>query len=175
MPKLADMPRFIHHGNYKVDHQWHDLEDALENYSDRKSAQLDLDPDFQRGHVWTEAQQIAFVEFKLKGGLSGNIIFLNCAGWMRDFRGPFQLVDGKQRLTAVLKFIRNELPIFGRTISEWEDGQRELRRYQFTFYINNLEKRSEVLQWYLDLNTGGTPHTDSEITRVRKLLEVEGG
>ena len=29
---------------------------------------LQFNPDFQRGHVWTEGQQIAFMEFLLKGG-----------------------------------------------------------------------------------------------------------
>ena len=29
---------------------------------------IDLDPDFQRPHVWTDAQQEAFIEHVLRGG-----------------------------------------------------------------------------------------------------------
>ena len=39
--------------------------------------------------------------------------------------------------------------------------------------INNLQTRKEVLQWYIELNSGGTVHTDAEIDRVKKLLRKE--
>jgi len=37
--------------------------------------------------------------------------------------------------------------------------------------VNNLKTRKEVLQWYIEFNSGGTVHTDAEIQRVKKLLE----
>jgi hypothetical protein len=40
--------------------------------------------------------------------------------------------------------------------------------------INDLKTKKEVLQWYLDFNTGGTVHTEEEIVKVKKLLEQEG-
>ena len=36
--------------------------------------------------------------------------------------------------------------------------------------INNLKTKKEVLQWYVDMNAGGTPHTNDEIERVRKMI-----
>lgn len=34
--------------------------------------------------------------------------------------------------------------------------------------------KEEVLQWYVDMNTGGTPHTNEEIERVKKMIkEIE--
>ena len=38
---------------------------------------------------------------------------------------------------------------------------------------NNLKTRKEVLQWYIEMNNGGTPHTKEEINRVKILLETE--
>ena len=32
------------------------------------------------------------------------------------------------------------------------------------------ETEREVLQWYVDMNAGGTPHTTEEIDRVKKLI-----
>ncbi|MGL5075093.1 MAG: hypothetical protein ACRDBG_04545 [Waterburya sp.] len=41
------------------------------------------------------------------------------------------------------------------------------------FKVNNLKKRSEVLTWYLQLNSTGMPHTRSEIERVADLLKTQ--
>lgn len=52
------------------------------------------------------------VNFILKGGDSGRTLYFNCPGWMKDFKGPYVIVDGKQRLEAARKFVRNELSVF---------------------------------------------------------------
>ena len=43
--------------------------DFIEN--EIKEYNLNMNPNFQRGHVWTEIQQSKYVEFNLKGGKSG--------------------------------------------------------------------------------------------------------
>lgn len=37
--------------------------------------------------------------------------------------------------------------------------------------VNNLKSEKEVLQWYVDMNAGGTPHASEEIERVKKMIE----
>lgn len=82
-----------------------------------------------------------------------------------------QCVDGLQRLTAIRKFLNNELSIFGGNyLDDFEDKKVLLRTMSLRINVNNLKTRKEVLQWYLDFNTGGTVHSDEEIERVRKLL-----
>ena len=41
----------------------------------------------------------------------------------------------------------------------------------FIFNVNDLKTEKEVLQWYVDMNAGGTPHTSEEINRVKKMIE----
>jgi hypothetical protein len=146
------------------------LEEHLANqmkYSEL--AVLDLNPDFQRGHVWTREQQIAYVEFKLRGGRGSNTILFNCKGWMHSFEGPYVLVDGKQRITAVLAFLHDEIPAFGHLYSEFT-GKLRMTGADFVIQVNDLKTRAEVLQWYIELNAGGTPHTQEEIEKVKQLL-----
>lgn len=38
---------------------------------------LEMNPDFQRGHIWTEEQQSKYIEFILKGGKSGRDFYFN--------------------------------------------------------------------------------------------------
>lgn len=155
--------------HYHANVSWDGLKDHLDRY--KENYKCELDPDFQRGHVWTREQQIAYVEFIIRGGESGKEVYFNCPGWMYDFRGPMQLVDGLQRITAVLAFLRNEIPAFGHLLDEHED-QWFLRSLDFSFNMGNLETRADVLQWYLDLNSG-VAHSDQELGRVRDLLQKE--
>lgn len=170
--KFTDIKPVTQWGADFYDVSWTGLRNQLAEYN--KDYGLDLDPDFQRGHVWTESHQIAFVEFKLRGGKSGGDILLNCPAWYHSSEAKdrtMQLVDGKQRLTAVTRFMNNEIPAFGHFLNEYEDTPR-FARTRFTLFINCLQTRAEVLQWYLEVNSG-TPHSEDELNRVKKLLEME--
>lgn len=79
---------------------------------------LDVSPDFQRAYVWTANQKVSFVEYFLRGGSSGVDIYTNCPTWNSmvpplDPKSWFVLVDGKQRLDALLGFLNNEFQVFG--------------------------------------------------------------
>lgn len=165
--KFQDIPQFISGGSYSVNVGWTYIESWLANVPE-----ADLDPDFQRGHVWTQDKQVKYVEFILRGGKSSRDIYWNHPGWMRDFKGEMVLVDGKQRLEAVRAFLRDEFEVFGSKYSEYTDRIRQIST-DFIFHVNDLRTRAEVLQWYLDLNSGGVVHTDDELNRVRELLAKE--
>ena len=64
--------------------------------------------------------------------------------------------------------MNNEIRVFGNYYKEFED--KLPFDVELIFNINNLKTEKEVLQWYIDMNTGGTPHTDKEIERVRQML-----
>lgn len=171
--KFSDIPKFTRQARYSVSQPWRGIDRVIQDWQGEElGGRLNLLPDFQRGHVWNEKQQIAYVEFRLKGGLTGRDIYFNHPGWMNSFKGDFVIVDGLQRLTAALRFIRNEIPAFGYKILEFEDtlGFAEV---DFIFNVNDLKTRKEVLQWYIDFNSGGVVHTEEEIEKVRKLLEIE--
>lgn len=171
--KFQDVPSFTRRAGYNIHVPWSFLKDQLKQWmEERETALLDLSPDFQREHVWNWQQQIAYIEYALKGGVSGKDIYFNCAGWMQDFRGPFVLVDGKQRISAVLAFLNNLIPVFGSFYSEYTDRLHATDTC-FNFHVNNLKSRAEVLQWYIDMNVGGTPHSAEEIAKVEILIDKE--
>lgn len=167
--KYSDIPKFPQ-AHYEVDVSWAYLE---RNIAREQESELDLCPDFQRAHVWTREQQIAYVEYQLMGGESGKVLYFNHPGWMGSFEGAYVIVDGKQRLEAVRAFIRGDIPAFGGFLSDYEDGKKILYATGIKWRVAMLQTRQEVLQWYLAINTGGTPHTTEELDRVRGLLEQE--
>jgi len=169
--KFIDIPQFTKSSPYDVDIGLDYLSTWVDDHKENHN--LQLNPDFQRGHVWTEEQQIAYVEYLLKGGRSGRDVYFNMPGWMVEFTGEFVCVDGLQRITSCLKFTNNELKVFGYYKSEYEDRLR-LMHITLKVHINNLKTKKEVLTWYLEMNTGGTVHTNNELDRVRKMLDEVG-
>jgi hypothetical protein len=167
-PRFRDVPQLTNYGSYAVDHSWRHLEEATAHYAE--SYRFDFgESDFQRAHVWTEAQQIAFVEFGLKGGRSGMSILTNVEDFSSGTGEQMVLVDGKQRLNAVLSFLRNEIPAFGVFYREFGD-KLNMTGPSFRWHVNDLTGKKAVLNWYLELNAGGTVHTDAELDKVRDLL-----
>jgi hypothetical protein len=161
-PNLNDIPQFTT-ASYAVDIPWDHLEHWL------KEHEPDFSPDFQREHVWDVAQKSRYIEFILRGGKSGTDVYFNQPGWNSGKRGHLVCVDGKQRIHAALDFLQNKIPAFGHKFQEYEGRLRINTR--FRVHVNDLKSHQEVLQWYLDLNTGGTPHSNEEIRRVQLLLE----
>ena len=142
------------------------IEDEIREYN------LNMNPDFQRGHVWTEIQQSKYVEFILKGGKSGRDFYFN---WNPD-TNDYVCVYGLQRTTALQNFVHNKLKVFGQFFEEFNFAKyiatyNPLPEYRINVYRNNLKTEKEILQWYVDMNTGGTPHTNEEIERVKKMIE----
>ena len=178
--RYSDIPQFISGGHYAVDVGMSYLEAWIKTHNEN-GQRVNIDPDFQRCHVWTMGQQIKFVEYLLKGGVSSRTLYWNHPTWMSvkvrqkiDLPEELTLVDGKQRLQAVRLFLSNAIPAFGHYRGEFEDTLSFLVG-SLRMQVNNLNTRKELLQWYLDLNDGGVAHTPKEIAKVRKLLEAEEG
>jgi len=170
--KFKDIPKYTRIGSYQVNISLESLLDQLDHYNDNDGlSNLQLNPDFQRGHVWTKAQQVAFVEYLLKGGKAHRTIYFNHPNWMGSFMGDFVCVDGLQRITACIQFLKNEIKVFGCYYKDFEDKLHS--NVDLLFNINNLKTKKEVLQWYIEMNTGGTVHSKEQINKVKKLLEKE--
>jgi hypothetical protein len=155
---------------------WNDLEERLQVF--QKENNLNLDPDFQRDHVWSQNQRIKYVEYILKRGHLNKDIIFNCPGWFEGVEGQMVLIDGKQRLQAARLFMANKLPVFGDIYrKDFTRNGKPMPLFShlinFTFNINDLQTRTEVLQLYLDINNGGVVHSDDEISKVRQLLAIE--
>ena len=133
-----------------------------------------LRPDFRRGDVWTAEQQTACIEYLLRGGLSGRTIYLNAknTGILSPETQDYVCVDGLQRITAIQRFCHDEIPAFGHLYSQFE-GRPDLTKFTVRVVTNDLQSHEEVLQWYLELNSAGTPHSKEELDRAGILLNRE--
>ncbi len=162
---------------WQADFRWAGLDASIAGLGSDYGG-LELVPDFQRGHVWSEAQQIHFIENCLRGVVSssGFLIQFNCASWSDDCTGSdlpagFQCVDGLQRYTAVTRFVCGEIKPFGLAASDLAGTVFSPKRFHMKVAVHDFTKRADLLEHYLSINAGGTPHSSAEIERVRVLLE----
>lgn len=169
MPKFRDIAPYTKTPSYMADVPLTHIERTIRDYIENDG--LEINSDFQRGHVWDEEKQIAFVEHILRGGRGSHQIRFNSPGWMRTWEGPMVLVDGLQRLTAIRRFLKDEIPVFKHYYSEYED--RLDNTLSLNFMINDLPTKADVLRWYIEINEGGVVHAEDEITRVKDMLAQE--
>ena len=152
---------------------------------DEMRSKVDLNPIFQRGHVWTREQQVAYIENFLRSPQTVNkTIYMNdlfiygSAGKVTDennmVAGKIVCLDGLQRLTAALDFIHGKFTVFGGVsyddILNSPSRTRILNECVFDINYLLLSNNKEVIDFYVDFNAGGTPHTKEEIERVKNLI-----
>lgn len=155
-----------------------------ENYSDT-DVLLELNPEFQRGHVWSLDKQIAFVENLLRGiDINKTIRFNDLTMHPHDdadeiLQNKIICIDGLQRLTAITDFVDGKYKVFNNQLS-YDDilnhpDKASMRRIfnsallQFEFL--QITSYKEVLEYYIDLNFGGVAHTAADIQIAKDILK----
>jgi hypothetical protein len=168
--KFRDIPQFPH-SSYRVQVELCYLQDQLDHWNERHvdlpNHYLILEPDWQRGKVWTQKQQIAFMEYFLKGGSTGRDLYFNCSSWGGSYKTPIYCLDGLQRINTALDFLNNKIPVFGYYHKEFEDKPRNV----FHFNVLQIKNKKELLKIYVDFNSGGEVHNPKELKRIEKMIE----
>jgi hypothetical protein len=136
-----------------------------------KPDRLDLNPPYQRGSVWGVTRKRNLIRSLLMG-LPIGAVFLNS----RDIMQPDRVVDGKQRIEAILDFLGGAL----RVPAEWfvaEDlvsdiwgdayysdltlpAQRRFRSATVATYQTKLRTEAEERELFLLINYGGVAQGD---------------
>lgn len=139
---------------------------------DRKSAAVDLAPDFQRRKRWTEEKQSALIESFLLN-IPVPPIYL-----AEDELGKYSVVDGKQRLTAIHAFMLGNLKLKGlesfkelenMTFAELPEVLRNSLEIRPYVRVVTLLKQSDPLlkfEVFTRLNTGGEHMLPQELRKV---------
>lgn len=174
--RLVGIIKPLDTAKWSADFRWDSLERSVAKLGEDYGS-LELNPDFQRGHVWSPSQQTFFIENCLRGvvSASGYLLQFNCAefsdaGTESDLPPGLQCVDGLQRYTAVTEYIKGNVKPFGLSADELACTRFSPKRMYMKVAIHDFTRRADLLEHYLALNAGGTPHSAEEIERVRALL-----
>lgn len=115
-------------------------------------------PPFQRPPVWTVEQKTKLIE-SIWLELPIGVYIYNQPS--RSFRDPteYWLIDGQQRITAILDYVDNQFPVFG---YYWRDlyyvEQQGFLMTPFPAIQLDLTDQAKLEDIYYRLAYGGTPH-----------------
>lgn len=142
-----------------------------------RNGQLDLDPSYQRRSVWSPKDRRFFLDTILRGYPSP-AIYLHKT--VKDGHPIYAVVDGKQRLETIFRFVKNKIRIdkgFGdnrldskrwRDISEDVDLKRHFWDYVIPVEFINIEGDSELVNNVFDrLNRNSRKLVEQELRHAK--------
>lgn len=114
-------------------------------------------PPFQRPPVWTREQQIKLIE-SVWLELPIGVFIYNQPSNMSHPTDQW-LIDGQQRITALLAYVADEFPVFGYRYSEiTEIDRRMFQCKHFPCVQLAMTDAAAMEDIYMRLAYGGTPH-----------------
>ena len=172
---VSRLKRYVQSSDYGV----YEIRSSLSDWENRYGT-VELNPDFQRGNVWTKDQQTKFIESLLANSVSSSGLILhfnspyfggaepqNC-----DLPKGFQCIDGLQRLTAIYEYIDDNIKPYGYPKSFFEsDFDYSIKRMIFKISIYTYYRKKDLLNHYLAINSGGTPHSVDELNRIKEMID----
>lgn len=131
---------------------------------------VDMEPEYQRGVVWELSDKQKLIESIFEGIEIGKFVFIHL-GYGREGGPMYEILDGKQRLTAIVEFVTDRFQYKGKYFSELS---HEDQSYFESFSITMGETREimtleQKAQYFLRLNVSGVQQDEEHLDRVRKL------
>lgn len=145
-------------------------------YRKYAEGQLDLEPAYQRGFVWTAAQQEAYLLglFHETATIEPTLVQYYKDGFPDEI---YEVLDGKQRLTTLINFVEGETTVKGLTFDQITNSDQRYiwgHPVKYTRVINNdsFEDIKPETKWRLfqEINALGTKLSDEDIARAEQHL-----
>jgi hypothetical protein len=133
-------------------------------------------PKYQRDYTWTLADKQRLIRSVFNRSDIGKFIFLEYHDKME-----YEVVDGKQRLRALMDYYENRFEFEGKTYQQlsWYDKHAfgDLN-VQITELDENYITESDILWLFLSVNAAGVPQTEDHLAKINQqyleALKAEG-
>lgn len=142
---------------------------SLINMVHSNHAGVDMDVEYQREHVWKLSDKVDLINSIFDNIDIGKFVFIQRNG---KYEGKYyEILDGKQRLTAITEFYEDRFKYKGFYFSELSfNDQHEFTNHQVSYgYLENPNKEA-IFESFIKLNTCGKPMATKHIDHVKKLL-----
>lgn len=151
-----------------------------EFWENEELKKYNYDPPYQRLSVWSDEKQSFFIDSLLRN-YPVPPIFLHKK--INDATGKqnFDVIDGKQRLTSIIRFIKNEIPaisdngidslsgVYFKDLDSLDDGKfkKLFWRYELQIQYVDTEDRAIIDNLFDRLNRNGAPLSGQELRHAK--------
>ena len=174
---------------YRRKEEWESVErieedrDIRFNYSQREIASLlsllyretglDLNPNYQRGNVWSLQQKQSLIESIYKNIDIGKFTIIR-RKFREDLEHYYEVLDGKQRIIAMSEFFEGRFTYRGMRYQDLHPfDQNHFSHYAISYAETEPLTNEQKYRYFLKLNTTGQPHDPSHLAKVREMWEKE--
>lgn len=120
-----------------------------EIYQKIKTKRLKLSPDYQRNVIWQRDKQTAFIESLYMGIIVPPIYVVEIPGADLLDDSTYEVVDGKQRLTTIERYLTNSFQLLKKSLEYYKDWFGGKSYYEIRDQYPELT--SEMLSSVLDI------------------------
>lgn len=133
---------------------------------------IDMEPSYQRDYVWTQKDKEELITSIFSGIEIGRFVVKRREWDEREPKG-YEIVDGKQRMNAIMEFFMGKFKWNGKYYHELHG----LDRYRFKDYgiavceLRESVTKEELLEIFIRINTFGKTMPKEQIEKVQKMLD----
>lgn len=132
---------------------------------------INMNPDYQRDYVWTMEDKLLLIDSIFNNIDIGKIALVHhsTSKWM-EYGYGYEILDGKQRLNALVEFYEDRFPYMGKYYSDLSGTDK----YTFKDHhisVGNIEESDKkvILKYFLMLNRTGKVMDQKHLDKVEQM------
>jgi hydrogenase maturation factor len=130
---------------------------------------IDFEPEYQRDYVWELEDKVALIDSIFNNVDIGKFVFIHL-GYSGKY--SYEILDGKQRIRAILDFYENRFQYKGKYFNELSLREQDhLEDYPISFAEVRDITREQILRYFVKLNKHGKIMDKVQIEKVEKMIE----
>lgn len=153
-------------------------DDLRLNYSQRSMGDIfskvyyfgvDFEPEYQRDYVWELNDKIALIDSIFNNIDIGKFAFIHLN---YGEKYTYEILDGKQRLRAILDYYENRFKYNGKYFNElsWRE-QNHFENYNISIAEVQNSNRKQIMKYFVVLNKHGKIMDKAQIEKVERMID----
>ena len=129
-----------------------------------------LNPDYQRGYVWTLEDDEALIDSIFNNIDIGKFVWVKLPYSKDGFWS--EILDGKQRMRAIASFYENRFSYNGLYFNDLSHHEKyHFKNYHISYAELNNISMEQKLRYFLTLNRTGKVMDNEHLSKVQQMLE----
>lgn len=132
---------------------------------------VDMNPAYQRGNVWNLEDKVALIDSIFNDIEIGRIVLMK-RPYSDERKETYEIIDGKQRLTALIEFFEDRFEYKGLKYSQLHPhDQNHFDQKQLALIEAPEMSEEQILEYFIRVNTSGRPINPEHLDKVKNMIK----